>query len=250
MVEKVENDKEATEKVKADERRSFLGADEKTKYFIASPTAEDIRGADWAYSKMYTQSLVEGITTSSEMIDILNRRGIIGLEFEKRAKELADNLATSITTLEGSTNLEEKRELAISVAQAREELFQWNQRLNGPLNNSCEQIADDSRLEFLTSCIIQNEQGEKIWDKHDAYLKEKNQALAIRSRFEVMLFLQGLESDFLSQTPESVALKEIEEGVMDKAKETLKALKIVEEEKKEMIEEKPKKKVKKNRKNK
>jgi hypothetical protein len=250
MVEKVESDKKVVEEVKVDERRSFLGSDEKAKYFIASPTAEDIRGADWAYSKMYTQSLVEGITTSSEMIDILNRRGIIGPEFEKRAKELAESLAVSITTLEASTNLEEKRELAISVAQAREELFQWNQRLNGPLNNSCEQIADDARLEFLTSCIIQNEQGEKIWDKHDTYLREKNQALAIRSRFEVMLFLQGLESNFLEMTPESRALKEIETDVMDKAKETLKALKIVEAEKKEMIEEKSKKKTRKSKKSK
>lgn len=246
----VENTQVDEKEVKVDERRSFLGEDEKTKYFITSPTAEDIRGADWNYSKTYTQSLVEGITTSAEMADILNRRGIIGPEFEKRARELADNLAVSITTLEASTNLEEKRELAVSVAQAREDLFQWNQRLNGPMNNTTEQIADDSRLEYLTSCIIQNEQGEKIWDKYESYLKEKNQSLAIRSRFEVMLFLQGLESDFLEKTPESVALREIETDVMDKAKETLKVLKVVETEKKEMIEEKPKKKVKKNKKSK
>jgi hypothetical protein len=246
----VENTKVDEKDVKIDERRSFLGADEETKYFIASPTAEDIRGADWNYSKIYTQSLVEGITTSSEMVDILTRRGIIGPEFEKRARELADNLAVNITTLEASTNLEEKRELAVSVAQAREELFQWNQRLNGPLNNTTEQIADDARLEYLTSCIIQNEQGEKIWDKYESYLKEKNQALAIRSRFEVMLFLQGLESSFLENTPESKALREIEESVMDKAKETLKALKVVEEEKKELIKEQPKKKVRKSKKSK
>lgn len=238
------------ENVKSDERRSFLGVDEETKYFIGSPTAENIRGADWQYSKMYTQSLVEGITTSAELMDILLRRGIIGPEFEKRAKELADNLAVSITSLEGSTNLEEKKELATAVAQAREDLFQWNQRLNGPMNNTCEQIADDSRLEYLTSCVIQNEAGEKIWDKYDTYLKEKNQGLAIRARFEVMLFLQGLESDFLEKTPESLALKEIEQDVMDKAKKTLKAIDVVEAEKKEMVKEEPKKKYKKSRKNK
>lgn len=247
MTEDIKTD-EKIEDVKVDERRSFLGADEKTKYFIGSPTSEDIRGADWEYSKMYTQSLVEGITTSAELMDILLRRGIIGPEFEKRAKELAASLATSITTLEGSTNLEEKRELAVSVAQAREELFQWNSRLSGPMNNCCENIADDSRLEYLTSCIIQNEAGERIWDKYDTYLKEKNQSLAIKSRFEVMLFLQGLESSFLENTPESVALKEIESDVMDKAKETLKALKVVEAEKEEMVEEKSKKKVKKSKK--
>lgn len=244
MIDEAKESKKA-EEVEVDERRFFNGTDEKSKYFIASPAADDIRGADWQYSKIYTQSLVEGITTSAELMDILLRRGIIGPEFEKRVKELSDNLATSIITLENSTNLEEKGELAVSVAQAREELFQWNQRLNGPMNNTCEQIADDARLEFLTSCIIQNGAGEKIWDKYDTYLKEKNQALAIKARFEVMLFLQGLKSDFLESTPEAKALKEIETDVMNKAQETLKVVEAVKVEEKEKIEEVPKKKSKK-----
>lgn len=222
------------EEKKVDERRSFLGSDEETTYFIAPPSAEDIRGADWNYSKTYTKCLVEGITTSAEMMDILMRRGIIGPEFEQRAAELTTELNTKILTLNEAKSIEEKRDLSIDVAQAREELFQWNQRLNGPMNNTCEQMSDDARLEFLTSCMIQTEDGKRVWDDYDSYLREKSQALAVRSRFEVMLYLQGLESNFLEQTPEAQAMKEVEADIIQKAEEAMKAVEALAKEEKEI----------------
>ena len=233
------------EEKKVDERRSFLGPDEVTLYYIATPNAEDIRGADWHYSKTYTNCLVEGITTSAEMLDILMRRGIIGPEFEKRAQELTNILRDKVAELDAAEDVEKKRELAIEVANAREELFQWNQRLNGPMNNTCEQMSDDARLEYLTSCMIQNEENKRVWNSYDEYLKTKEQALAIRARFEVMLFLQGLESDFLEQTPEAQAMREVESDLIKKAEEAVKAVKELakeEEERKKAEKEKPKKK--------
>lgn len=196
--------------------RSFNGLDRESTYYIISPTAADIRGADWEYSKTYTKSLVEGITTIAEMTDILMRRGIIGPDFDQRSHELTRILAEKVEALDNSKEADNKAVMAIDVAQAREELFQWNQRLNAPLSNTCEQISDDMRLEFLTSCIIRNDKGDKVWENFDAYLVEKEQGLAQKSRFEVMLYLQGLESDFLEKTPEAVAMREVEE---DAAKE-------------------------------
>jgi hypothetical protein len=230
---------------KVDERRSFLGPDGLTNYYIASPTADDIRGADWQYSKMYTKCLIEGITTAAEMMDILRRRGIIGPEFEQRAAELSEDLTNKTLALENSESMSEKRDLAIEVAAAREELFQWNQRQAGPMNNTCEQISDDVRLEFLTSCMIQTEDGKRVWGSYDEYLKDQSQALAIRARFEVMLFLQGLDSDFLEQTPEAQAMREIESDILQQAEEALKAVEALEKEEEEIRKEKEKTKPKK-----
>lgn len=206
---------------KVETRRSFKGVDE-IEYFIGEPTADDIRGADWQYSKNYTNSLVEGITTSAEMTDILMRRGIIGPEFEQRANELALELRGKIEALESAETMDEKRDTSIDVAIAREELFQWNQRLNGPMSNTCEQIADDARLEYLTSCIAQTEDGKRIWLSFDAYLGEREKGnLAVQARYEVMLYLQGLNPDFMEQTPEAVAMREVEADIMTKAQEAL-----------------------------
>ena len=213
-----------------DERRFFFGPDDEKKYFIEPPTAEDIRGADWQYSKTYTQCLVEGITTSAEMVDILTRRGIIGPEFEQRTNELSDKLANKINALEETTDYDIKRTIAVEVARAREELFQWNQRLNGPMNNTAEQISDDARLEFLTSKMIVDEEGNKAWDSYESYLTEKDQSLALRARFEVMLYLQGLSSDFLDQTPEAVAMREVEQDLIEQAAAVVKASEVVKQE--------------------
>lgn len=233
-----------------DTRRSFVGEDEKTKYYIETPTAEDIRGADWQYSKTYTQCLVEGITTSAEMMDILTRRGIIGPEFEQRANELAQNLAQAIADLENAEDLDVKRENSIKVAQAREDLYQWNQRLNGPMNNTAEQMSDDARLEYLTSRMVVDGDGNKVWDSYEHYLKEKSQSLALRARFEVMLYLQGLDSDFLEKTPEAQAMREVEQEVIEKAQEAIRAAEAAVQEEKEEAEKKTTKKKKSPRKKK
>jgi len=210
---------------KKEDRREFEDEETGKKYYIATAVADDVRGADWQYSKTYTKCLVEGITTAAEMMDILTRRGIIGPDFEQRSEELTNNLNSNILLLEVSKSPEEKRELALIVQKCRNELFQWNQRLNGPLSNTAEQISDDVRLEFLTSCMVQNEDGSRVWKNYDAYLEDKNQVLALKARFEVMLYLQGLDSDFLSATPEAVAIKELE----DEANKVLKSVKIKED---------------------
>jgi hypothetical protein len=214
---------------KKDNRRVFVGAND-VKFFIAEPSAEDVRGADWTYSKTYTKCLIEGITTSAEMLSILMRRGIIGPEFEQRQNELTELLSDKIIELENTTDMNEKRLLSLEVAAAREELFQWNQRLNGPMSNTCEQIADDARLEYITSRIVQNEDGSRVWDSYDTYLIEKNQSLSVRARYEVMLFLQGLDSDFLDKTPEAVAMKEVESDILSKAQEIIKTSEAIDKE--------------------
>lgn len=228
-------------------RRAFNDPEnEKSIYYISAPTADDIRGADWQYSKTYTKSLVEGITTSAEMMDILMRRGVIGPEFEQRQRELSDNLAAKVLDLQTTDDVDKKQMSAIEVANAREELFNWNQRLNGPMSNTCEQIADDSRLEYLTSRMVEREDGSKLWESYEEFLKERSQALAIRARFEVMLYLQGLESDFMEQTPEALAMKEVEAELKQKATKAIEELAKQQEEedaaKEAKTEEKPKRK--------
>jgi hypothetical protein len=224
------------DEIKAEDKRSFKGPNE-TEYFVVAPNANDIREADWNYSRTFTRSLTEGITTSAEMMDILRRRGIVGPEFEQRATELTAQLNEKIWALEVAETMEAKRDLAVEVAEARDELFQWNQRLNGPMANTCEQLADDARLEFLTSSMVVDSKDERLWSDYDSYLKEKNQALALKSRFEIMLYLQGLDSDFLEKTPEAQAMKEVETDILGKAAEAAKALEAVMKE-----DEKPKKK--------
>jgi hypothetical protein len=69
--------------------------------------------------------------------------------------------------------------------------------------------------------MIQLPDGKKVWDAYSDFLTEKNQRLAMRARFEVMLYLQGLEPDFLEKTPEAMAIREIEAEIQQKASDLL-----------------------------
>lgn len=237
-------DEKNKEALDLENRREFTDPTNDKTYYIAAPTADGVRGADWQYSKMYTKSLVEGITTSAEMVDILMRRGVVGPEFEQRQKELTDELSVKVSLLNTADDLDDKQTYALEVASAREELFNWNQRLNGPMANTCEQIADDSRLEFLTSRMVQNKDGSPVWEEYSDFLVERNQSFAMRARFEIMLYLQGLDSDFLEKTPEAVAVKEIEAEIQQKASDAIAELERAAAKTEEQVEDKPKPKAK------
>lgn len=215
--------------------RVFYGTDNVTKYYIVQPSADDIREADWQYSKTYTKCLVEGIMTSNEMMDLLVLRNIIGPEFEQRAKELSDTLNTKIESLSTATDMDEKRILAMEVFECRDELFKWNQRLNGPMSNTCEQISDDARIECLTSSMVLDSAGKRVWASYSDFLSAEDSNLASKARFEVMLYFQGMDSDFMDKTPEAMAMREVEQDIVIKAQELLDAIKEEPE-----VEEKPK----------
>lgn len=197
-----------------DNKRSFTLEDGR-EFFVTDPNTEDIKSADWMYSKTYTKSLVDGISTSSEMMDILTKRGIIGPEYEKRAQELTDVLNEAIEELNNATDTDDKYSKAMRVAEARDDLFRWNQRFSGPMSHTCEQLADDARLECLTSAMIRDSQGKRVWNSYDEYVNDSDQELVSRSRIEVMLYLQGVSSDFMNETPEALAMREVEQELSD-----------------------------------
>jgi hypothetical protein len=203
----------------ADDRRFFEHAGEN--YYIGTPTADDIKGADWTYSKVYTRSLTDGILTAAEMQDALTRRGIIGPDYEMRREELEGLLSQKILDLASVSSIEDRQKAAVEVAKGREELFRWNQRATGPMSNTCEQMADDSRLEYLTSRMMEDADGSKLWKSYEDFCAEKNQALTLACRFQVMVYLQGMQPDFLETTPEAVAMREVEQELTALAKEQI-----------------------------
>ena len=186
-------------------------------FFIKAPSAMVIREADWVYSKMYTKALIEGIPTSSEMQDILKKRGIIGPEYDDRAVELSTMLSDKLERMIMADDPVEKKLLAEEAANIRNDIFLWNQRLNGPMANTCEQMADDARLESITSSIVVDKDGNNIWKNHDDFISSDKSDLTATAKFEVMLYLQGLESDFLDTVPENEVMKELEYQEANKA---------------------------------
>jgi hypothetical protein len=206
-----------------DSRREFTletSENEILHCYIASPSGEDIRKADWQYSKVYNQAIVDEFLTQSQMLELLQDKGIVDEEYTQKLETVRISLGAELFKLEAlmdaATDIE-KQATAMEVARLRDELFQLNQRVNGPMANTCENLAEDARTDFLTSRIIQKKDGSKVWEDFESYRDEGNPALSIKARFEVMLWMQGLESNFLENTPEQTMLREIAQSNLEKA---------------------------------
>ncbi|GAG07953.1 unnamed protein product, partial [marine sediment metagenome] len=162
-------------------------------------------------------------------------------------QELEDILSQRIFDLAAAGSVEAKQQAAVNVAVAREELFRWNQRANGPMSNTCENIADDARLEYLSSRMIEDKEEINLWETYEDFCAETDQALTLACRFQVMVYLQGMQPDFLETTPEAVAMREIELELVEMAKAES-VMEVIDEEEgaveaeEEKVEEKPKKK--------
>ncbi len=223
-----ETTKEAVKEV-LDGRREFTletPDNEIIHYFIASPSGEDIRKSDWQYSKVFNQAIVDGFLTTSQMLAVLEEKDIITDAYSQNVENVRISLGAELFKLESllENATEEVRELtALEVSRLRDELFQLNQRVNGPMANTCENLAEDARTDFLTSRVIQKQDGTKLWEDYDAFRQDENPALGIKSRFEVMLWLQGLESNFLENTPEQTVLREIAQIRLNRALEEAEA---------------------------
>jgi hypothetical protein len=211
-----------------DTRREFsidiIG--ETVSYFIANPTGEDIRKADWQYSKIYNQAILDDLLTQSQMIDLLKKQGVISEDYATEVEDTRSKLAAEIYKLEAlpeDTSDLQMEDAALCVAASRDELFRLNQRVNGPMGNTCENIAEDARVEFLTSRVLQQQDGTPVWKDYPEYLNEENTALSVKARFEVMLWMQGLNSDFLENTPEQQTLRDVNQKRVESALAGLKA---------------------------
>lgn len=223
---------------------SIIADEQESYYYIAQPSAADIRKADWQYSKIYNKAIVDGFLTQAQMVEVLKDKGILSDDYSERVENTRIGLAAELfkleTIREDAAEME-RESIALEVARLRDELFSLNQKVNGPMGNTCENLAEDARTEYLTSCILQNRDGSRLWDSFDTYQEEENSTLTVKSRFEVMLWVQGLDSNFLENTPEQTALRAIAQDRMDRALEEAKS-KMVDE---IPPEEKPKAKTKK-----
>jgi hypothetical protein len=191
------------------DRRKFKLESTEEEFFVSSPTAESIRQSDWIYSKVFSQAMANDILTADQMLDLLRKRGILSPSYDLEVDSIRKQLAENLLSLSAVVDLDEKERLAIKVAGLREELFLLNQKINGPVANTCEQIAEDAKVDYLTSTMIEDEAGKKVWSSYDEYSTDADYELVFKSRVEVMLFLRNVDSDFLENTPEQIALREV-----------------------------------------
>ena len=190
-----------------DKKREFVLDDKR--YFVKYPSAEVIRAADWEFSKSYNKALIDGIATASEMRSILEKRGIISQEHSEQRDRIVEELEDVLENMRSEKDIYKKRDSAIDAKIKRNELFNWDQRINEPLSNTVEQLAEESKVDYLVFSMIEDENGKNTWSSYQDFLKDKNHDLSGMAKYQAILMLRDIDPDFLDKTEENVVLKEI-----------------------------------------
>jgi hypothetical protein len=225
---------EAVKETKDENRRTFKFMEDtgtESTYYLSLPSSDQIRKSDWHYSKVYNKALIDGVATQAEMLDILKQRNIYGPEYEEKLTNLKIQIALKIVQLEQMEGDPEKGKLAQEIKDLRDQLFQWNQRLTGPLSNTCEQIAEDAKSEYLVSAMVHNSDGKPVWASYEDFVANANQRLSVKSRYEFLLWKEGLDADAFDNMPEEVVLRDLQ------AKRQVKQIKALAEESEQVADE-------------
>jgi len=194
-----------------EDKRSFIHNGEK--YYIDNADFNTIRGADWHYAQTFNEAMSLGIMTVAQMQNVLIARGVIGKEWEEKRQKILTTIDEKTAELNEAKDRDSKLQLATELKELRDELFRHNQIASSPTSQAAENLADDARVEFLTSAMIKDSDGKSVWQSYEDFKTSEGEkmALAMRSRYEVMLYLSGMSSNFMDLLPESKAMKDLEE---------------------------------------
>lgn len=204
-----------------DGKRKFeieFGKDDTRTFFLRQPQASDIKDAEWAATKAYNKALRDGLYTKSEMMDILRKRGIIGIDHDQVGATIQDNITAKVIEMERNLDKDLRLGLAVEVSTLRNSLMEWNQRLTVPMANTCEELAQTAKVEYLACVLTVDSNGKRVWEDYDKFKEDRNIILQTRARLEVMLWIEGLDSALFDNLPERVVLnKVIQDMVEDQA---------------------------------
>ncbi len=179
---------------------------------IRFPKVEENRLADWEYSKIFQQAIMDDIPTNKEMAKTIERKGLWSKEDDDKVDSLQDEIQKQVTVLskmaDGSKNMDKVQD---KINELRQEIFKMQQERQRWYNNTAESKAEEAKMSFLIyKCTEFADGGKNVWSKYEDFKNEEDQEAVNTIVYQFITFINGLPSDYLSQSSTSDE-KEVEE---------------------------------------
>ena len=156
---------------------------------LVRPSQKILNKSDLVYRTTFSNALREGVLTSAEVDKILRTRGIWDddkeaeatalrqkiLELEKKLKDL------SLTNEQGTAVCDE-------ISATRLELMRHNGIYTTVADNTCENMGNEARNQFLcAACVYDNKTGLKVYKDVDDFQNRLDEVAALDSYRETMI---------------------------------------------------------------
>jgi len=209
---------------------------------FARPSQKILNKADLVFRTSFSNALREGVLTAAEVDKILRERGIWDDDKELEAEKFRTEIGELEEKLKDPTlNNEQGKALCEKITSVRINLIRHNSIYTTVADNTCENMANEARNQYLcATCIHDNKTGLRVYKDVENFQDRLDEAAALDAYREAMIASleaqtgRDLPSDLTQEYAENKWLAErgLLDGDSDDAAE----------------EEKPKAKVKKKRK--
>jgi hypothetical protein len=180
------------------------------KYAVRRPNFDELVKANEERAKAFNQSLERGDLLRDQLDTELRKRKLWNDDREQRYQELRAIVINGDYKLsKGGIGLEEAREVALSMADARKEMVDLLSTRTELDSNTCEGKADTVRFNWLFSSCLVYEEGDEPYFKEGIidYIKNQDSRVAMAGATEFYYLLSNVD-DPNSGTAEDVFLKE------------------------------------------
>lgn len=186
---------------------------EEQHFKLLKPSSAVIREAKFIHSKTFTQSIKDGLFTRRKMESVL-KTGDINVvdEYNARRNELLRLYTETRDIAEQNNNPDELISLVGLMAIYRDRLIQEDLSMNSILGNTADQVAEDDRINYLTSQLIVDAEGKKVWNTLDDFLQDTRYEFVEQCKYHVFCWSYSVD-------PENNNANEVEQTLLKKAQD-------------------------------
>ncbi|MDP5273659.1 hypothetical protein [Chengkuizengella axinellae] len=191
---------------------------------IRFPKVDENRLADWEYSKVFQEAVMDGIPTNKEMERLINERKLWTEQDDHEIEAIKQEIEKQFVVLSKMNSEKRLKEVEASIGELRNKIHAKQQERQRYFNNTAESKADEAKISFLIyKCTEKAESEEPVWDSYDEFKNEEDQKTVNVIVHQFLTFINGLPADFLSKPSAEKGSKKVGKNNTKKSKTTKKS---------------------------
>ena len=196
------------------EKTVTLEGGQKVEIVVKQPTNAVLKGADRMKSKVWNESIQDGILTKRELGVLMRKRGIwdenkdkeetrITQQIVKLEKELYHGKEVKGKGKRRKPKVSEGRDIAVQIRRLRLELRDLIAERIGLEDNTAESIADNARFDYLVAHCTFHKSGQNVYKNFEDYDNRSADQIAFTAASALGEMLYNIDAGFEANLPEN-----------------------------------------------
>tara|TARA_Y100000004_G_scaffold196175_1_gene265358 strand:- start:827 stop:1678 length:852 start_codon:yes stop_codon:yes gene_type:complete len=196
------------------EKTVTLENGQKVEIVVKQPTNAVLKGADRMKSKVWNESIQDGILTKRELGVLMRKRGIwdeskdkeetrITQDIVRLEKELYHGKEVKGKGKRKKPKVSEGRDIAVQIRRLRLELRDLIAERIGLEDNTAESIADNARFDYLVAHCTFHKSGQNVYKNFEDYDNRSADPVAFTAASALGEMLYNIDAGFEANLPEN-----------------------------------------------